>query len=177
MVESRPQTGFTLIELVVVIIILGILAVIAAPKFLDLRTDAKIADLQAITGAMKSGLTLVHSKAAIEGEEVEEGAITHAGVEIPLYNGYPAVDGSDSFDELNVQLQAWLDIDSVSLTTIQQDNNAAPLFIDKSSANNQIYIFFSEDLADKSVNFDCHILYQNKETNDQYELFVRSDDC
>ncbi|ACJ29994.1 Type IV pilin, putative [Shewanella piezotolerans WP3] len=177
MTNSRLRKGFTLIELVVVIIVLGILAVIAAPKFLNLRTDAKIADLQAIEGAMKSALALVYSKAAIEGENVEAGTITHAGIDIPLYNGYPAVDGGDSFDELNEQVQAWLDIDSVSLTAIKQDNNAAPLFIDKSSANNQIYIFFSEDLADKSVNFYCHILYQNKESNSQYEVFLRTDDC
>lgn len=177
MTNSRLRKGFTLIELVVVIIVLGILAVIAAPKFLNLRTDAKIADLQAIEGAMKSALALVYSKAAIEGENVEAGTITHAGIDIPLYNGYPAVDGGDSFDELNEQVQAWLDIDSVSLTAIKQDNNAAPLFIDKSSANNQIYIFFSEDLADKSVNFYCHILYQNKESNSHYEVFLRTDDC
>lgn len=177
MTNSRLKKGFTLIELVVVIIVLGILAVIAAPKFLNLRTDAKIADLQAIEGAMKSALALVYSKAAIEGENVEAGTITHAGIDIPLYNGYPAVDGGDSFDELNEQVQTWLDIDSVSLTAIKQDNNAAPLFIDKSSANNQIYIFFSEDLADKSVNFYCHILYQNKESNSQYEVFLRTDDC
>lgn len=177
MTNSRLEKGFTLIELVVVIIVLGILSVIAAPKFLNLRTDAKIADLQAIEGAMKSALSLVYSKAAIEGESVEAGTITHAGIDIPLYNGYPAVDGGDSFDELNEQVQAWLDIDSVSLTAIKQDNNAAPLFIDKSSANNQIYIFFSEDLADKSVNFDCHILYQNKESSSQYEVFLRTDDC
>lgn len=177
MAHSRLEKGFTLIELVVVIIVLGILSVIAAPKFLNLRTDAKIADLQAIEGAMKSALSLVYSKAAIEGESVEAGTITHAGIDIPLYNGYPAVDGGDSFDELNEQVQAWLDIDSVSLTAIKQDNNAAPLFIDKSSANNQIYIFFSEDLADKSVNFDCHILYQNKESSSQYEVFLRTDDC
>ncbi|MCL1093243.1 type II secretion system protein [Shewanella kaireitica] len=177
MTNSRLEKGFTLIELVVVIIVLGILSVIAAPKFLNLRTDAKIADLQAIEGAMKSALSLVYSKAAIEGESVEAGTITHAGIDIPLYNGYPAVDGGDSFDELNEQVQAWLDIDSVSLTAIKQDNNAAPLFIDKSSANNQIYIFFSEDLADKSVNFDCHILYQNNESSSQYEVFLRTDDC
>ncbi|MFT5705131.1 MAG: hypothetical protein ACI8SK_001086 [Shewanella sp.] len=41
-----------------------------------------------------------------------------AGILIPLYNGYPAVDGNDSFDELNRQVRAWLDIYSVSLTAI-----------------------------------------------------------
>lgn len=176
MTPLRHKSGFTLIELVVVIIILGILAVVAAPIFLNFRTDAKVAALESLAGAMSSGLVLVHSKAAIEGQDSGNGSITYAGVTIPLYNGYPSVNGGDSFDQLNVQVQAWLDIDSVSLTKIITDNNAAPFFIDKSSSNNQIYIFFSEDLANKSVSLKCHILYQNKSSTG-YELFVRTDDC
>ncbi|MCL1058962.1 type II secretion system GspH family protein [Shewanella gelidimarina] len=177
MTQFQHKSGFTLIEMVVVIIILGILAVIAAPKFLNFRTDAKIAALEGVAGAMSSGLALVHSKAAIEGQDSETGSIVHTGVSIPLYNGYPAVDGNDSFDKLNEQVQSWLEIDSVSLTKILADNNAAPFFIDKSTANNQIYIFFSEDLPDKKVSFYCYILYQNKTTNTEYELFIRTDDC
>ncbi|QQX78880.1 prepilin-type N-terminal cleavage/methylation domain-containing protein [Shewanella sp. KX20019] len=177
MATFQHKSGFTLIELVVVIIILAILAVIAAPKFLDFRTDSKIATLEGVAGAMASGLALVHSKAAIEGQDVKIGSIVHAGVTIPLYNGYPSVRGRDDWETLNDQVQAWLDIDSVSLTEIEIDNDAAPFFIDKSTANNQIYIFFAEDLADKSVNFNCHILYQNPVSTTNYEIFVRTDEC
>ncbi|MBL4913278.1 prepilin-type N-terminal cleavage/methylation domain-containing protein [Shewanella schlegeliana] len=174
---STGKRGFTLIEMVVVIIVLGILAVIALPKFVDLKTDTKVATLDGIAAAMKSGLDLVHSKAVIEGESNGFGSIVHAGVSIPLYNGYPAVDGNDSFDELNRQVRAWLDIDSVSLTTIQQDPHAAPFFIDKSTANNHIYIFFSEDLNDKSVSFNCHIRYENPIGSTQPVITVKHSDC
>lgn len=46
--ESMREKGFTLIELVVVIVLIGILAVIAAPKFIDLTSDAKSAVIKNI---------------------------------------------------------------------------------------------------------------------------------
>ena len=169
--------GYTLIELVVVIVILGVLAVVAAPKFLSLGSASKAAVLENIGGAMESGLDLVRSRAAIDSQDKGVGQITIAGVTVPLFNGYPAVDGSDSFDQLNAQVKAWLEIDSVSLRAIQADNNAAPFFIDKNSRSNIIYIFYSEDLSLKSVNFNCHIRYSNPESGWEPVVIVEIEDC
>lgn len=63
----KRQQGFTLIELVVVIIILGILAVTAAPKFINLQSDARKSTVEGVKAALQGANTLVYSKAVIQG--------------------------------------------------------------------------------------------------------------
>ena len=90
----KRSAGFTLIELVIVIIILGILAVTAAPKFLNLQDDAKKAAADGVKAAVASSAQIVYSKAVILGLETSAaatGAVTVAdGKKVDLVYGYPA---------------------------------------------------------------------------------------
>ncbi|MGF1843980.1 type II secretion system GspH family protein [Vibrio clamense] len=104
----KKQGGFTLIELVVVIVILGILAVTAAPRFLNLQDDARNSTLEGLKGAIQGAAGIVYGKSAIDGKE----SVSSATVTIPTGNvdtafGYPkatstaisntvsGIDGSD----------------------------------------------------------------------------------
>ncbi len=68
----KKQAGFTLIELVIVIIILGILAVTAAPKFLNLQDDARTSTLKGVAGSLNSAGAMVYSKSVLKGKDKRE---------------------------------------------------------------------------------------------------------
>ncbi|WP_305371508.1 type II secretion system protein [Photobacterium leiognathi] len=85
----KKQQGFTLIELVVVIVILGILAVTAAPKFMNLQGDARHASLQGLKGAIQGASGIVYGKAAIEGIESTNGPVSAGADTVQTLFGYP----------------------------------------------------------------------------------------
>jgi MSHA pilin protein MshA len=70
---KRRQAGFTMIELIVVIVILGVLAATALPKFIDLRSDAQDAALKGVVGAAASAHTLNFSGCAVTNNVVTAG--------------------------------------------------------------------------------------------------------
>lgn len=87
----KKQQGFTLIELVVVIVILGILAVTAAPKFMNLQNDARTATLEGLKGSIQGAAGIVYGKAAIKGVEANpDDSVSDAGQTIKTVYGYPA---------------------------------------------------------------------------------------
>ena len=63
----KKQSGFTLVELVIVVVILGFLAVTAIPKFLDLTDQAKEANIEGMAGGFATGVSLVRAQWEAEG--------------------------------------------------------------------------------------------------------------
>lgn len=109
------HSGFTLIELIIVIVILGVLAVVAAPRFLNISSDANASVLRALQGVIRSAVTLQHNVAILNSANggLENGFIND---DILFDQGYPVAadfDGNgmngvpEILEALDINLDDW----------------------------------------------------------------------
>jgi prepilin-type N-terminal cleavage/methylation domain-containing protein len=157
--SSAHQQGFTLIELVVVIIILGILAVIAAPKFINLSSDARISTLSGISSSVKAANTLVYSKSQMSSLQVRAVAGRDDLLDIDL-------EGDGTFNTRlksgyldNTDIEKWIELDESFTIQYQGAPNT--------------YIGYDLDEDGAVINDNCYFLYvqaDNETTPPRYSI-------
>lgn len=84
----KKQAGFTLIELIMVIVILGVLSAFALPRFADFGSDARAASINGLAGALRSASNIAHAQWLADGDSTST-EVTLDGVDITMANGYP----------------------------------------------------------------------------------------
>lgn len=85
----RKDRGFTLIELVIVMAIIGLMAVAVLPRFVNLAGDARAARLNAALGSMRSAAVIAHGAWLARNLALTAVTITAEGGTVTLINGYP----------------------------------------------------------------------------------------
>lgn len=145
-IKMDATKGFSLIELIVVILILGLLAVTAAPKFLDINSDARVATLRNLEGTVKSTSELAHIAC-----RMTDGCLTASWGQVIFVSSL----------NTNVQiLRGWPDAGEIARTDQIDDLIDYEGFVLSSEENNHTARWSIEGKT------DCYVQYRQPDDTD-----------
>jgi prepilin-type N-terminal cleavage/methylation domain-containing protein len=112
MLKKRDQKGFTLIEIIAVLVILGILAAVAVPKYMDMQGDARGKALSGALAALQSSATMDYAKGLLNGASdynSTAGPTSNSSVVVGDYNGSWTTTGNTVQVEVTAGPPNWND--------------------------------------------------------------------
>ena len=140
----NKQSGFTLIELVAVIVLLGVLAVTALPRFIDLRGDARLGVLESVAASMRSASVQVYAKALMQDSLASTDTVNDNGELIDTSFGYPRANSVGNEDISNL---------------ISIDGDDSLIFEDGGGAVRRVG--YDADDDGNVTDDNCYIIYNN----------------
>lgn len=146
-IRMNSQGGFTMIELIVVIVILGILAATALPRFTNMSGEARLASLNAARGALVSTAAMTHGRWLISptATQLVEGAT------VTMTNGYPGVvnatTSAPSVVNTGLMLAAGLDADYQVISANATSMRVVPRNIVGTPNATTCYLTYNEGTA------------------------------
>lgn len=123
MVHTNISKGFTLVEVIMVMVILSILAIVVAPRFVLFQSTAYSSKRNSTIQAVKSTMSLGQVKAAVEGKV--DGTISINGENVCFVSGYPAVkiDASTCTESNPVNFLALMELDKKKITVVKNKSD------------------------------------------------------
>lgn len=170
---KTQQKGFTLIELIIVIVVLGILAVTAAPQFFNFSSDARASTVKGMEGSVKAASALVYAKALLNPSETEEVAIDQFGttkVKLTADTQYAAATATVTGGGTGDGITAALDMSDFEAVVADAAVNGVLV--------GDLLIYPADlDVKADTAEPACYVVYRAATTTAAPVIFSVTDDC